>query len=258
MFRLFKSKATRSRTPAPTEASAVESPRPPAIQEDFFPMADDARALPNEALLETSFLYGANAVFVEEMHARFIDDPNSVDSSWRNFFQSLGDKPQDVRDAVEGPSWYRPELAQPRTSELTALLDGNWAALTGKVETRIRERLPKASIIDVQTAARDSVRALMMIRAYRARGHINAKLDPLGLESHGDPAELEPQAFGFSDQDIDRPIFLDGVLGLEHASVREMVDDLEAHVLRYVRRRIHAHHRSGGKILAAGTHRGAG
>src|SRR5690554_6501807 len=125
------------------------------------PMADDARSLPNDALLETSFLYGANAAFVEEMYTRYLDDPNSVDPSWRAFFAATPDSAENVRAAVEGPSWYRLELAQPRTSELTALLDGNWEGLGQKVERRIRERLPKASIIDVQTAARDSVRALM-------------------------------------------------------------------------------------------------
>jgi 2-oxoglutarate dehydrogenase E1 component len=60
-------------------------------------MADDARRTPNEALLETSFLYGANAVFVEEMHARYLDNPNSVDSTWRAFFEQLNERPEDVR-----------------------------------------------------------------------------------------------------------------------------------------------------------------
>ncbi|HVY87021.1 MAG TPA: 2-oxoglutarate dehydrogenase E1 component [Caulobacterales bacterium] len=186
-------------------------------------MADDVRSIPNSALLETSFLYGANAVFVEEMHARYLDDPNSVDPSWRAFFESMRDDPNTVRHAVEGPSWYRPELAQPKTTETTALLDGNWAALTDKLEKKVKERLPKASIIDVQTAARDSVRALMMIRAYRTRGHLSAHLDPLGLEQREAPAELEPSSYGFGPNDLDRPIFIDGVLGLESATVNQML-----------------------------------
>ncbi|MES1157007.1 MAG: 2-oxoglutarate dehydrogenase E1 component, partial [Alphaproteobacteria bacterium] len=173
---------------------------------------------------ETSFLYGANAVFVEEMHARYLDDPNSVDPSWRAFFQSLPDDAATVHRAVEGPSWYRPDLAQPKSSESTALLDGNWAALTDKLEKKVKERLPKASIIDVQTAARDSVRALMMIRAYRTRGHLSANLDPLGIEQQRQAsAELEPSSYGFGPNDLDRPIFIDGVLGLESATVNQML-----------------------------------
>src|SRR5262245_10076776 len=73
----------------------------------FPTMADDARSLPNTALLETSFLYGANTAYVEEMHARYLADPSSVDPSWRSFFENLKDAPEDVRRGLEGPSWGR-------------------------------------------------------------------------------------------------------------------------------------------------------
>ncbi len=186
-------------------------------------MADDARSLPNAALLETSFLYGANAAFVEEMHARFLQDPTSVDPSWRAFFQQVRDNPDAVRAAVVGPSWYRPELAQPKTTETTRLMDGDWAGLSEKMERRVAARLPAASGQDVQQAARDSVRALMMIRAYRTRGHLAATLDPLGIEVRPQPAELDPASHGFGPNDLDRPIFIDGVLGLETATINEML-----------------------------------
>ena len=187
-------------------------------------MADDARSLPNAALLETSFLYGANATFVEEMQARYLRDPNSVDASWRVFFQSVRETPSVANAAVEGPSWYRPELARPHTDEYTSLLDGNWAALADKLEDNAKKRAPHASQADVQSAARDSVRALMMIRAYRARGHLAANLDPLGIETREQKgADLEPSNYGFTETDLDRPIFIDGVLGLQFATVSEML-----------------------------------
>jgi len=186
-------------------------------------MADDARSLPNTALLETSFLYGANAAFVEEMHEKFLRDPNSVDPSWRAFFQQLRDDPSAVRAAVQGPSWYRAELAQPKTTETTRLLDGDWAGLQERLERKAAVRLPGGSTEDVQSAARDSVRALMMIRAYRTRGHLAANLDPLGIEVRQPPAELDPASYGFGPDDLDRPIFIDGVLGLRSATINEML-----------------------------------
>jgi len=189
-------------------------------------MADDARSLPNTALLETSFLYGANAGFVEEMHARYLDNPNAVDASWRAFFASLKDDTQTVKAAVAGPSWYRADLAQPQVTENTALLDGNWQGLQAKIEHKTRERLPEASIADVQAAARDSIRALMMIRGYRTRGHLAADLDPLKLEQRLAPEELEPASYGFGPDDLDRPIFIDGVLGLQFATVNGMLEIL--------------------------------
>ena len=72
-------------------------------------------------------------------------------------------------------------------------------------------------------ATRDSIHALMMIRAYRMRGHFHAKLDPLGLEPEHDEAELEPRSYGFTEADMDRRIFLDMVLGLEFSSMREIL-----------------------------------
>ncbi len=185
-------------------------------------MADDARSLPNTALLETSFLYGANASFVEEMHEKFLQDPDSVDPSWRAFFQNLSDDPKAVHAALRGPSWYRAELAQPQTTETTRLLDGNWGGLQERFERKAAALLPGASTQDVQSAARDSVRALMMIRAYRTRGHLAANLDPLGIEVREAPAELDPSNYGFGPEDLDRPIFIDGVLGLQTATVNEM------------------------------------
>jgi 2-oxoglutarate dehydrogenase E1 component len=186
-------------------------------------MADDARSLSNTALLETSFLYGANATFVERMHEKFLNDPSSVDASWRAFFGQLRDDPNAVRKAVSGPAWYRPELAQPKSTELTALLDGNWDALGKSIERKVQERLPGASPQDVQQATRDSIRALMMIRAFRTRGHLAANLDPLGIETRPTPAELDPANHGFGPRDLDRPIFIDGVLGLQTATANEML-----------------------------------
>jgi 2-oxoglutarate dehydrogenase E1 component len=186
-------------------------------------MADSARSLPNQALLETSFLFGANANFVEEMAARYLADPSSVDASWRTFFEQVSENPEAVRAAVEGPSWYRPDLAQPKTTETTRLLDGDWDGLRQKLEHKVAARLPTASAQDVQKAARDSVRALMLIRAYRTRGHLAATLDPLAMEVRPTAPELDPASHGFGADDLDRPIFIDGVLGLETATINEML-----------------------------------
>ena len=80
---------------------------------------------------------------------------------------------------------------------------------------------------DVQQATRDSIRALMLIRAYRIRGHFHANLDPLGLEPRKDDEELDPRSYGFTEADYDRKIFLDNVLGLEFATLREIVAILQ-------------------------------
>ncbi len=193
-------------------------------------MADGARGISNSAMLETSFLDGANALFVEQLHARYLADPSSVDPSWRSFFDELGDK-----TAARGPSWARPGIANPAPSEMTAMLDGDWGALEPKIAQKMGEKIERRATAEgapapakavIEGAARDSVRALMLIRAYRSRGHLAAQLDPLGLEKAKPVDGLDPARYGFGPGDMDRQIFIDGVLGLETATVRQMLDIL--------------------------------
>ncbi|MBO6691094.1 MAG: 2-oxoglutarate dehydrogenase E1 component [Parvibaculum sp.] len=183
----------------------------------------------NDRLERTSFLYGANAPFVEELYARYQDNPSSVDGEWRTFFEGLGDAPEDVLKEAKGASWKRADWPVPMNGELVSALDGNWSsamAEAGKMKERLAERRPAASEDEIRAATLDSVRALMMIRAYRIRGHLDADIDPLALRPKSQHPELQPESYGFGPDDLDRPIFIDNVLGLETATVREMLDIL--------------------------------
>ncbi|MFC3071399.1 2-oxoglutarate dehydrogenase E1 component [Phenylobacterium soli] len=188
-------------------------------------MADDA-GLINEVLAETSFLYGGNAAFVEDLYARWAENPASVEPSWQAFFATLHDRAEDARRQAQKPAWTAPSAPAARPDWLSAL-DGLWPAVQAKTETKIAERQPAATTDQVRAATLDSLRAIMMIRAYRMRGHLKANLDPLGIATTpGDASELDPATYGFSEADFDRPIFLDYVLGLETATVREILEIL--------------------------------
>ena len=181
----------------------------------------------NAAFALTSFLYGTNASYIEDLYARYETDPKSVDAEWQSFFQSLKDDARDVTESARGPSWRRPDWPRPERSELIAALDGDWTeigkAVGAKVKAQAQTKGVELSVTDVERATRDSVRALMLIRAYRARGHFHANLDPLGLQSPNNEAELDPSAYGFTEADLDRPIFLDMVLGLQFGTIRQIV-----------------------------------
>ena len=181
----------------------------------------------NAAFALTSFLYGGNAAYIEDLYARYEADPKSVDAEWQAFFQSLKDDAGDVAKNAEGPSWGRPDWPVLPRGDLVAALDGDWAeagkAIGAKVKVQAQTRGVEVSSADVERATRDSIRALMLIRAYRARGHFHANLDPLGLEAPKNEEELDPRTYGFTDADLDRPIFLDKVLGLEFGTVRQIV-----------------------------------
>src|SRR3982075_3585389 len=181
----------------------------------------------NAAFALSSFLQGTNAPYIDEIYARYEKDPASVDAEWQEFFKSLKDQPDDVRKNAEGPSWGRQNWPLTPRDDLTSALDGNWAEVEKAVSTKIAARAQvkgaELTAADVHQATRDSVRALMLIRAYRMRGHFHAKLDPLGIEPPRDREELDPRSYGFVEGDFDRKIFLDHVLGLEYGNLREIV-----------------------------------
>ncbi len=181
----------------------------------------------NEELERTSFLSGTNAGFVEELYARFQTDPQSVDAEWRTFFSSLGDEAGDGSANMRSASWKRADWPVQANGEMVNALDGNWpAADEASIRSKLKSRSPHAGEEEIRAATLDSVRAIMMIRAYRIRGHLDADVDPLKMRGESHHPELKPESYGFGPDDLDRPIFLDYVLGLETSTVREITDIL--------------------------------
>ena len=146
---------------------------------------------------------GANAAYLADIYARWSADPGSVDGSYDELFGALNDEARSVLTDASGASWaprrFEVEPAEPKQAP------------------------PAADPARIRAASLDSLRALMMIRAYRVRGHLEAQLDPLGLSVPRPHTELDPASYGFTDADMDRPIFIDHVLGFESATPREIL-----------------------------------
>src|SRR6516225_5267022 len=155
----------------------------------------------------TTFLTGANAGFIAELYARFLHNPNAVDASWRRFFAELHDDVSTILTEVRRPAWSN--------SPPLRIADG--AARATKLDSE-----------ELRKAATDSICTLNLIRAYRVRGHLEADLDPLGLEKRGPFPELDYHSYGFSEADLDREIFINNLLGRERATLREIVAILRA------------------------------
>ncbi|MDR5651735.1 2-oxoglutarate dehydrogenase E1 component [Ruixingdingia sedimenti] len=186
---------------------------------------------PNAALRASSFMDGANADYMDQMAAKFAADPASVDASWAAFFAALGDSDADARRAAAGPSWARADWPPLPVDDRTAALTGEWPQAPAEAKGAGRKIAEKAAEKGValtdaqmQRAVLDSIRALMLIRAYRIRGHLIADIDPLGMRDQTPHPELDPKSYGFTEADMDRPIFIDNVLGLTHASLRQIMD----------------------------------
>jgi len=175
--------------------------------------------MPGVDLLASAF-NGANAAFIADQYARWASNPGSVDPSFAELFAAMDDDARGVLEDASGASWAPQtySVAEPEPAAKPGAKDAKAApvAAAGFAPEQVR------------AAALDSLRALMLIRAYRVRGHLEAKLDPLGLQTPKSHPELDPATYGFGPGDLDRPIFIDNVLGRESATIREIVGIVRA------------------------------
>src|SRR5680860_477538 len=190
-----------------------------------------ARQDANEEFSRTSFLYGGNADYIDELYAQFQDNPGSGSPDWQQYFSELKEDGQLVRQNAQGASWKKPNWPIAANGEDVSALDGNWAAVEKHMGEKIKANAEAGNKAlsgeEVQRATRESVNAVMMIRAYRMRGHLHANLDPLGIAvKHDDYNELHPSAYGFRETDYDRMIFINHMLGLEFATISQMLEIL--------------------------------
>ena len=168
----------------------------------------------NTIYKKTSFLAGNNSEFINEFYADYISDPNSLPESWRKFFEGLSDDEKLVYENLKGPSWS----PKKRIQKLNIKLDELEAS--DEVSTDL-------NVKSIKQASKDSVRAIMLIRAYRIRGHLIANLDPLSIQKKKEHQELKPENYGFKKTDYERKIFLDGVLGLQYADLNQILNILK-------------------------------
>src|SRR5450631_1889941 len=163
----------------------------------------------NAAFARTSFLYGGNAAYIEDLYAKYERDPAAVDAEWREFFTSLKDNGSDVVKSARGASWKKPNWPLRPDGDLVAALDGQWA----ETEKRLGEKI-SAKLGNLAQGKGVEISSTEVQQATR---------DPLGLEPEKNEEELDPRSYGFTEADLDRRIFLDKVLGLEFSSMREIV-----------------------------------
>ena len=178
---------------------------------------------------KTSFLSGTNSSYIEKLYAKYVENPASIPDSWRQFFDGLGDQKNNIIEN-QGPSWAPSNIKYISNGDLDVYekylpknLNGN--SIKDKI-TEKNKTLSSDEKVDVERSTIDSVRAIMMIRAYRIRGHLIADLDPLQLQEKHYHPELNPETYGFKKEDRNRKIFLDNVLGFEYATINEILEIL--------------------------------
>lgn len=173
----------------------------------------------SQETFDTSPYFAGNAPFIEELYARYLEHPGNVGEDWQQYFKSITNG--EASKAKTQASWA--EVAP----KVVGAVDPELAALEAAAKkAKAQQSGGGASEEEMRAYAHDAMRATMMVRAYRVRGHLMADLDPLGLADQPSHSELDPANYGFGPEDMDKEVFLDGVLGLEKATIREIVSIL--------------------------------
>jgi 2-oxoglutarate dehydrogenase E1 component len=170
----------------------------------------------NNIFKKTSFLAGNNSAFIEEYYSEYLKDPSKLPQGWKEFFDGLKENKEIIFKTLEGPSWAPKKKTKKDNLESDSLLNEDLSQNVKVIELPL-----------TQESAKNSIRAIMLIRAFRIRGHLIANLDPLGLMAREEHPELKPETYGFTKNDFDKNIFLDGVLGLQEAKLSEIITILK-------------------------------
>jgi len=158
---------------------------------------------------KTAFLSKSNSTFIEEMYMKFVNNDPNLPQSWREYFNEIGDEADVVVKEINGPSWSpSPKQTLFKVSQKGFQNDGSLNELEAKKSNA------------------NSIKAVAMIRSYRQRGHLIAKLDPLNLIETDYLDELHPESYGFKKEDYKKKIFLDGVINKQQANIKEILEFL--------------------------------
>ena len=159
---------------------------------------------------KTGFLSKSNSAFIEQMYLQYINQDPNLPDSWKNYFNEIGDEVDIIVNEINGPSWS-PKKDKISIQNLNKTFEEN---------VQINE-------LEIIKSNANSIKAVALIRSYRQRGHLIAKLDPLGMMKSEYLDELHPESYGFKKDDYNKKIFLDGVTNKQYSNIREILQFLK-------------------------------
>jgi 2-oxoglutarate dehydrogenase E1 component len=169
---------------------------------------------------KTSFLNKSNSAFIEQMYLNFINKDSALPESWKTYFEGIGEEIDIIVKEINGPSWS-PKKNKINIDEIQKIIEKNEINLSSK------EIIGEINQKDLLKSNSESMKAVAIIRSYRLRGHLIAKLDPLGLLESEYLDELHPEFYGFKKEDYQKKIYLDGAINKQYSNIREILNFLK-------------------------------
>ena len=171
----------------------------------------------NTIFEKTSFLQGSNSPFIKELYLKYLENPNLIPESWKDFFDGLGEDRETIKKEILGPSW------SPRKhSNLKVFLEDKYTNGNENVSKNGESSLE----INYNKEKEESVKAIALIRAYRIRGHLIANLDPLSMMERKYLHELHPSDHGFKKEDYNKKIYVGEYMDRKYATINELLSFL--------------------------------
>ena len=163
---------------------------------------------------KTSFLNKSNSAFIEQMYVKYVNNDPNLPESWKKYFVDIGDDINSIVKEVNGPSW------SPRKNKIDES-----KILENEIEI-LESQNKEIDQNDIVASNSNSIKAVSLIRAYRQRGHLLSKVDPLEMRESEYLDELHPENYGFKKDDYSKKIYLDGVLNKEYSNIKEILSVL--------------------------------
>ena len=184
----------------------------------------------NNIFKKTSFLAGNNSAFIEEYYSEYLKDPSKLPQGWKEFFDGLKENKEVISKTLEGPSWAPKKKIKRDNLSSEDLL---------KEDSSKDNRLKDFPL--TEESAKNSIRAIMLIRAFRIRGHLIANLDPLRLMTREEHLELKPETYGFVHSDFNKKNIFRWCVGPTRSNAFKNNNNFKKNLLRKHRLRVYAY-----------------
>ena len=166
--------------------------------------------------------------YIDDLYVQYIRDPASVSPGWRKYFEEFS--------LAAGAEQASTEQQSSRDQPNDAMAEGDPGG-NGQGSVAVASSSPTEHALSIRDEAiwlaRMQDRVDNLVREYRVRGHLMARLDPLKRERRH-TAELDPELYGLNEDDLSRPFSCKSLEYVNGRTLGDIVDKLRSTYCRSI------------------------
>lgn len=153
----------------------------------------------SKELANSSPFFSANVVFISELYQKFLQNPQSVDASWAEFFKNNADEVKSILADYQGPAWAKRNLK---------VVGGEDFDISSNAKKEVKKDTKAA--VPAQGGKDLNIRVANLFESYKRFAHLAADLDPIGLAQPQYVAEIDPKNHGITPEDLEKEVEFNG------------------------------------------------